>query len=53
MLSPMGEVEGCLGSFPPGGIIREIPSAYDPVLRSAWGSLQVLASSGEGPRAWR
>ena len=50
---PVREVVGSLGSSPPGGVTREIPSACDPMLRSARGSLQVLAPSDQGPRPLR
>ena len=47
------EVEGSLGSSPQEGVIRRIPSACDLVLRSARGSLQVLAPSDQGLRPLR
>ena len=47
------EVVGSLGSLPPGGVIREIPSACDPLLRLARGSLQVLDPSDAGVRPLR
>ena len=50
---PVREVVGSLGSLAPGGVIRGIPSACDPVLRSVRGSLQVLAPSAECPRPLR
>ena len=40
---PVREVVSSIGSSPPGGVIRGIPSACDLVPRSARGSLQVLA----------
>ena len=46
---PVREVEGSLGSSPLEGVIRGIPFACDPLLRSARGSLQVLAPSDQGP----
>ena len=49
----MREVEGSLGSSPARGVIRGIPAACDPVLRSARGSLQVLAPSNQGLRPLR
>ena len=49
----MREVEGSLGSSPLEGVIRGIPSACDLVLRSARGSLQVLAPSDQGLRPLR
>ena len=48
-----GVVEGSLGSLPPRGVLREIPSACDPVLRSVQESLQVLAPSDEDPQPLR
>ena len=50
---PVREVEGSLGSSPPEGAIRGIPSACDPVLRLARWSLQVLAPTDHGVRPLR
>ena len=49
----MREVEASFGSLPPEGVSRRIPSASDPVLRSARGSLHVLAPSDQGLRPLR
>ena len=50
---PVRGVAGSLGSSPPEGVIRGIPSACEPVLRWAWGSLQMLAPSDQGLRPLR
>ena len=49
----MGVVAGSLGNSPPQDVIRGIPFACDPVLRSARGSMQVLAPSDHGLRRLR
>ena len=45
---PVGAFAGSLGSSPLEVVIRGIPSACEPLLRSALGSLQVLAPSNQG-----
>ena len=50
---PVREVGGSLGSSPPRGVIHGIPSVYNPVLRLARGSVQVLAPSDQGLRPLR
>ena len=50
---PVRGVAGSLGNSPPEGVIRGIPSACDPVPRSARGPLQVLAPSDQGLRPLR
>ena len=49
----MDLVAGSLGNSPPEEVIRGIPVACDPVLRSARGSMQVLAPSDHGLRRLR
>ena len=50
---PVGVVAGSVGNLPPEEVIRGIPFACDPVLRSARGSMQVLAPSDHGLRRLR
>ena len=49
----MEVVAGSVGNSPPEEVIRGIPFACDPGLRSARGSMQVLAPSDHGMRRLR